>query len=69
MNAQTIFVVLLVLLVAVSAVQAVQLVGLSSQVEGNGITGAVISQPSSSGSSGVSVPSNLQNLPAMVGGC
>jgi len=63
----------LFLLIVVSAVQAFQLVGMNSkisEIKASGIKPASLdSTTSTSSSSGGSVPTNLQNLPGMVGGC
>jgi len=61
-------VVLLVVLVIASAVQAFQLVSLSSSVSSGSVTKTSAAAPLASGST-AQVPSNLQNLPQMVGGC
>ena len=67
MKKETILMALLVVLVVVSAVQAVQLVTLSSAISGGTI--AKSSVVTSGSGSGASIPSSLQNLPSMVGGC
>jgi len=71
MRKETLLTVLLVLLLAVSAIQAVQLSAIS-----NGISQGSYELKSSDGqaasgqsSSQTALPSNLQNLPSMVGGC
>ncbi len=66
MNKNLIIVVVLVVLVVISVVQAFQLSTVKSKIEG----GAVVSSSSGSeSSSGSSLPSSLENLPTMVGGC
>lgn len=67
MKRETMLTVLLVVLIVVSAVQAVQLVTLSSAIS----SGSSIKAPSpaAAGSGAAQVPSSLQNLPQMVGGC
>ncbi len=65
---EILMIVLIGLLLVTAVVQTVQLVGLSS---GNVVvSGAAVSSTSSPAkSSHSSVPTNLQNLPSMVGGC
>ena len=65
MNRNVIIVIVLVVLVLLTAVQAIQLSSLKTSISTGKV--AVGSAPSSSG--GASVPSNIQNLPSMVGGC
>ncbi len=68
----TIMAVVLGVLLLVSAVQAVQLTSLKNDITSEDLSfGAKVSAPkSSSGSSGGgSVPSSIQDLPGMVGGC
>ena len=65
---EILLIVLIAVLVLTTAVQAIQLVSLSNNpvivTSGSG------SVPSASGgSSGVSAPTSLDNLPSMVGGC
>jgi hypothetical protein len=62
---------LLVVLVLVSATQAFQLADLNGKIESSSIsTGTTkAAASSSSGSEKTSLPSNLQSLPGMVGGC
>lgn len=67
MKKETMLTVLLVVLVAVSVVQAFQLVGLSGAMSSGSVTKAPA--PASTESSSPNVPSSLQNLPQMVGGC
>ena len=79
MRKEILFTVLLAVLVTVSAVQAIQLADINSQIEGISITAAATStktttsssssSSSTSTGSGTSLPSSLQNLPNMVGGC
>lgn len=57
-------VILLAVMVLFSAFQALQLIEIRQNMAGN----AVASKPEPAKSS-VSVPSSLQNLPDMVGGC
>ena len=68
MNKNLLIMIVLAVLVLVSAVQAVQLNDLRTKIASGEIktTGAA----TSTGSSGAaSVPSSIQNLPSMVGGC
>ncbi|MBS3101064.1 hypothetical protein J4204_02945 [Candidatus Woesearchaeota archaeon] len=64
MNRNVIIVVVLVVLVLLTAVQAIQLNSLKTSIA----TGKVSVGSSPSQSSG-SLPSNLNDLPSMVGGC
>ena len=64
MNRNVIIVIVLVVLVLLTAVQAIQLSSLKTSISTGKV--AVGSAPSSGGAS---VPSNIQNLPSMVGGC
>lgn len=72
MNKNLLIVGILVALVLVAAVQAVQLVGIKGDMKNLG-GGTAIKKTSASSSGSVtksaSVPTNLQNLPGMVGGC
>ncbi|MBS3114514.1 hypothetical protein J4448_05420 [Candidatus Woesearchaeota archaeon] len=65
MNRNVIIVIVLVVLVLLTAVQAIQLSGLKTSISTGKVN--VGSAPSQSGSGGV--PSNIQDLPSMVGGC
>lgn len=64
MNRNVIIVIVLVVLVLLTAVQAVQLNSLKTSIS----TGKV-SVGNTPASSGASLPSNLNDLPSMVGGC
>jgi len=66
MNRNVIIVIVLVVLVLLTAVQAVQLSSLKSSISAGKVS--VGSAPSAS-SSGGSLPSNIDNLPSMQGGC
>ncbi len=66
MDRNVVIVIVLVVLVLLTAVQAIQLSAVKSQVQSGKVN--VASAPASS-SSGNSVPSSIQNLPNMVGGC
>jgi len=66
MNRNVIIVVVLVVLVLLTAVQAVQLSSLKSSISSGKVS--VGSAPSAS-SSGGSLPSSIENLPSMQGGC
>ncbi len=70
MNKENLLTVFLAVLVVVSAIQAIQLVSLGSALS----TGAAVSRPApapaaSGGSGGGNLPSNLDDLSGMVGGC
>ena len=66
MNRNVIIVIVLVVLVLLTAVQAIQLSSLKTSISAGKVS--VGSAPIQS-SGGGSVPSNLQDLPSMVGGC
>ena len=66
MNRNVIIVIVLVVLVLLTAVQAIQLNGLKTSISTGKVS--VGSAPVQS-SGGVSVPSSIQDLPSMVGGC
>ena len=66
MNRNVIIVIVLVVLVLLTAVQAIQLSSLKTNIISTGKV-SVGSAPAQS--SGASVPSNIQDLPSMVGGC
>ena len=69
MDRNVIIVIVLVVLVLLTAVQAIQLSALKTSINTNkGSTGSVSTQTGGAPSGG-SVPSNIQNLPSMVGGC
>ncbi|MBI2124813.1 hypothetical protein HYT92_03405 [Candidatus Pacearchaeota archaeon] len=66
MNRNVIIVIVLVVLVLLTAVQAIQLNALKTSIS----TGKVgVGSPVQSPGSGGGVPSNIQDLPSMVGGC
>lgn len=65
MNRNVIIVIVLVVLVLLTAVQAIQLSSLKTSISTGKVS--VGSAPSTSG--GASVPSSIQDLPSMVGGC
>ena len=73
MDKKTLLIVgVLALLVVISIVQAVQLTSLSGSVNELGTTntiGAPKTTTSSSSHEKSSVPTNIQDLPGMVGGC
>ncbi len=54
-------------LVVIAGVQAFQMASLKGNVQSGG--GAVAQPVASGGGGGAQLPSNLQNLPGMVGGC
>lgn len=73
MNKNTIVVGILVLLVVVSLIQTFQIFGMKEnmneiEVTGKSVKATTSSSTTTSGSSN-GVPTNLQNLPGMVGGC
>ncbi len=69
MNKNAIIAIVLGVLVLIAAVQAWQLWGIKSKISTGGasLTAPIAAGPSASGSP--QLPSNLQNLPSMVGGC
>ena len=71
MKTQMVIVIVLAVLVIVSLVQAFQLTSLKNDIqEGNIKTASAGINPAASGPGGsASLPSNLDNLPGMVGGC
>jgi len=71
MNKNVVIAIVLGVLVVVALVQAFQLVGLKNKLAGGGVQTASVSAPTQQGGggSGAQVPSSLQNLPQMVGGC
>lgn len=68
-NKNVIIAVVLGALVLIALFQAFQLVGLKDKLGGTVTAAANAPAPQASGGSGASLPSNLQNLPSMVGGC
>ncbi len=74
MNKNAIVVGILVLLVLVLVVQTFQILEMKSNVKemevtGNSVQTTTSSSTTSSSDSDSGVPTNLQNLPGMVGGC
>lgn len=75
MKQTTVIAIILGVLVLVSLVQAYQLTALKTRLAGGQLSissGVSRTSPLSSGDSGkktASLPSNIQELPAMVGGC
>ena len=72
MNRNIIIVIVLVVLVLLTAVQAIQLNSLKNSISAGTVSGGstpLAPVPSSGGHGGSGVPSNIQNLPSMVGGC
>jgi len=72
MNKNTLMTIVLVVLVAVSVVQAFQLNSLKSTVSSEEFTTISAQTPVASAGSGggkPALPSSLENLPQMVGGC
>lgn len=66
-NGNVIMVAILIILIFTSVIQAVELSDLKGKVLAGEVQAATTGSSSSSGSS--STPANLQDLPAMVGGC
>ncbi len=70
MDKNVIIAIVLGVLVLVSVVQAFQLNTLKEKVsEGKLTIGKTSSSVSTGSGSGASIPSNIQDLPSMVGGC
>lgn len=69
MEKETIFAVIVGVLIVVSVIQAIQLVTLSKNIQAGIFKTSVSSSASGSTSGNMQVPSNLENLPGMVGGC
>lgn len=67
MEQKTIVAIVLGVLVLIAAVQAYQFSELKSKLSGGSTQ--VVAAASPSGGSAPQLPSNLQNLPQMVGGC
>ena len=67
MEQKTVIMIVLGVLVLIAAVQAYQFSELKTQLAGGSRSVSTVSAPASSGSP--QLPSNLQNLPQMVGGC
>lgn len=67
MNRNVIIVIVLVVLVLLTAVQAIQLSSLKTSISTGKVNVAAGSSPSTG--AGNSLPSNINNLPSMVGGC
>jgi len=68
MEQRTIVAIVLGVLVLIAAVQAYQFSELKSKIVSGGAQVSAQSAPASGGSA-PQLPSNLQNLPQMVGGC
>ncbi len=68
MDKNTLVVVILGVLVLVALVQAFQMTSLKGVVSGGSVVSSPASAPASSGQQ-AKLPSNLDNLPSMVGGC
>ena len=72
MNQNVVIAIVLGALVLIAAVEAYQLMGIKTQLASGSVqVGAAAAAPQAGGASGgaPSLPSNLQNLPGMVGGC
>lgn len=71
MEKNTLVLVVLGVLVVVALVQAFQLTGLKEKVAGGAVATATstVTPQAGSGSQQAKLPSSLENLPSMVGGC
>ena len=73
MKTTTILAIVLGVLVLISIIQAFQLYSVKGALQGDVKVGSSSSRVAvgagGSGSSGEDIPSNIQNLPSMVGGC
>ena len=71
MNKNIVIAIVLGVLVVVALVQAFQLVGIKNNLGGGSVQTAAASAPApqSGGGGSPQLPSNLENLPGMVGGC
>ena len=71
MNKNLVIAIVLGALVVIAAVQAVQLFSLKDKIAGGSIGTATagVSVQSGGGGGSPKLPSNLENLPGMVGGC
>jgi hypothetical protein len=72
MKKDTVMAIVLGVLLLVSVIQAVQLNTLKTSLNEGGVsvkTDSTTAQSGAGSGSGVSVPSSLDNLPTMVGGC
>jgi hypothetical protein len=72
MKTNVVVAVILGVLVLIAAVQAFQLVGLKTRLAGGAVQTASVGAPApAAGQAGgaAQLPSNLENLPSMVGGC
>ena len=71
MNKNVVIAIVLGVLVVIAGVQAYQLMGLKNRLSASGsVSGAGVgSAPATTQGSSPQLPSNLQNLPSMVGGC
>ncbi|MCH7493021.1 hypothetical protein IID19_05575 [Patescibacteria group bacterium] len=67
-NSNSIMVSILAVLLIVSVAQAVELGNLKQKITSGEVVAATVSGSTNSGS-GSTAPSNLQDLPTMVGGC
>ena len=69
MNKNVVIAIVLGALVLIAGIQAFQLFSLKSNIAGGQVSTTASTQSSGGGSSGGKLPSNLENLPTMVGGC
>lgn len=72
MNQNVVIAIVLGALVLIAAVEAYQLMGIKNKISSGGVQVATAGTPTpqaAGGSGGAQLPSSLQNLPGMVGGC
>lgn len=72
MNQNVVIAIVLGALVLIAAVEAYQLMGIKNKIASGGLQVASAAAPSAQaggGSGSPQLPSSLQNLPGMVGGC
>lgn len=69
MEIKTIMAIVLGVLVVLSVLQAFQLRELKEEVSSGGFSAAAVSGSGQASSEEASLPSNIQDLPQMVGGC
>jgi len=65
----TLVIVVLVVLIVIAGVQAYELISLKNDLNENGVKYSSSSVSSKSSTNNNALPSNVQNLPQMVGGC
>jgi hypothetical protein len=72
MNQNIVIAIVLGALVLIAAVEAYQLMGIKSKIASGGVQVATAGAPavqSAGGGGAPTLPSSLENLPSMVGGC